>query len=63
MIVGLALCYTLGTAWYMHISGIGLAAALLTCVIPFLIGDALKITAAVILVKKLRPFIPCRHTR
>lgn len=63
MIVGLALCYTLGTAWYMHISGIGLAAALLTCVIPFLIGDALKITAAVILVKKIRPFIPCRHTR
>ncbi len=56
MALGLFACYVMGTAWFMHISGTGLKASLLMCVVPFLIGDAIKIVAASILVRKLRPF-------
>lgn len=54
MIIGLAACYTLGTLWFMYITSTGLAAALMMCVVPFLIGDGIKIAAGSILVKKLR---------
>jgi len=57
MIAGLALCYALGTIWFIYLTKTGLAAALLMCVVPFLIGDALKIIAASILVNRLRKFI------
>lgn len=53
MVCGLAVCYTLGTLWFMFITSTGFAAALMMCVVPFLIGDAIKITAGAILVKKL----------
>ncbi len=57
MLCGLLICYVLGTAWFMISSGTGLGAAMLSCVVPFLPGDALKILAAAILVKKLRPLL------
>jgi len=57
MILGLAACYALGSAWYMISTGTPLWTALVSCVIPFLAGDALKIAAASILVRKLRPMI------
>lgn len=57
MVLGLAACYALGTAWFMHISKTGLGASLLMCVVPFLIGDAIKIAIATVLVRKLRPFV------
>ena len=53
MITGLLLCYALGTAWFMISTHTGLWAALVSCVIPFLPGDALKIAAAAVLVRKL----------
>ncbi len=49
MILGIAACYALGTVWLalqMHLS---LGAALLTGVIPYLPGDAVKIVAALFL--------------
>ena len=49
MITGLALCYILGTIWFSYQQGKGFIASLLLCVIPFLIGDAIKIIVAVIL--------------
>lgn len=55
MIAGLAACYALGTAWFMISTGTGLGAAMISCVIPFLPGDAVKILAASLLVLKLRP--------
>lgn len=55
MIAGLAACYLLGTAWFMISTGSGLGAAMVSCVIPFLPGDAVKILAASLLVLKLRP--------
>ncbi len=54
MIAGLVVCYAFGTAWFVISSGTNLAAALMTCVVPFLPGDAAKIAAAVILCSALR---------
>lgn len=54
MIAGLLCCYALGTLWYMLITNTGVTAALVMCVIPFLLGDALKILAAAFLVKRLK---------
>lgn len=51
---GMLAYFTLGTIWFMFITGTGLWAALLSCVIPFLAGDALKIAAATFLIMKLR---------
>ena len=57
MVLGIAICYVFGTAWFMISTGTGLWSAMLLCVIPFLPGDALKIIVAAILVKKLRPLL------
>ena len=46
MILGTAACYLFGTAWFMISTGSALGPALMSCVVPFLIGDAIKIAAA-----------------
>lgn len=51
---GLFVCYAAGTAWYMLVytkntGSIGLWTALMWCVIPFIIPDALKIALALLL--------------
>ena len=55
MIAGVLLCYTVGVVWFMFVydSGKGLGGALMTCVVPFLIPDALKILAASIVVNRV----------
>lgn len=50
MVAGTAVIYTFGTAWFMVITGATLIQSLMWCVIPFLIGDAVKIVLACILV-------------
>lgn len=55
MVLGLAACYTFGTAWYMAVyaaksCGVGIATALVKCVVPFLIPDAAKIALAAVAV-------------
>lgn len=57
LIAGLLGCYALGTFWFMQVTGTGLVASLSMCVVPFLIGDALKIITATILIKKLSPIV------
>jgi len=54
MIIGTAVLYTIGTAWFMIQTGNTLGAALSLCVLPFLPGDAVKITAAVLLAEPVR---------
>lgn len=54
MVAGLVLCYLMGTVWFMTVTKTGLWVSLTLCVFPFLIGDALKIAAAVALVPQLR---------
>ncbi len=54
---GLFACYLLGTLWFIMSTGTGLVPSILMCVVPFLPGDALKIIASALLIKKLRPVI------
>lgn len=58
MVLGLLVCYAFGTAWFMFVYGkntgpIGLGAALMSCVVPYLIPDCIKIAIALPLSKKL----------
>lgn len=54
MVAGYAVCYILGTAWYMTISGNSLKVALTYCVFPFLPGDAVKIILATLISNRVR---------
>ena len=54
MIAGTALLYLVGTVNFMLHTGNGLGAALALCVVPFLIGDAVKIAAAALLTVPVR---------
>lgn len=54
MILGTLICYFLGTTWYVIQTGSEVSAALLLCVVPFITGDIIKITAASIIGFKLR---------
>ena len=56
MTAGLFSCYLLGTHG-LCVFRLALIPALAACVFPFLPGDALKIIAACILVRKLRPVL------
>ena len=52
---GLVVCYITGTLWFVFTSsqGAGFAAALLTCVVPFIVPDAVKILLAYFISQKL----------
>ncbi|MBR4538555.1 MAG: biotin transporter BioY [Clostridia bacterium] len=53
LLLGTAVCYGLGTVWFMHMSGRTLSESLSLCVIPFLPGDAAKIALASFLTPRL----------
>ena len=62
MVLGLLACYAFGTIWFMVVyaqkaAPIGLAAALMKCVVPFLIPDALKIALAVVITKTVPKYV------
>ena len=62
MLLGMLLCYTCGTAWFIAVysrssGAIGVLSALSLCVFPFLLPDALKCALALLLALRLRPFI------
>ena len=55
MAAGIALCYVFGTAWFaLFFANGGLGKILMTCVVPFLIPDAVKILVAAVLVQRIR---------
>ena len=54
MVLGTAVLYAVGTAWFMAQTGNALAAALGMCVLPFLAGDAVKIAAASVIAVPVR---------
>lgn len=58
LIIGLVCCYAFGTWWYvlMYCGGSvdELGTVLMTCVIPFVLPDAVKMTLAVLLSKRVR---------
>ena len=53
MVCGLAVCYALGTAWFMMLTHTGLLAALSKCVLFYLPGDAAKIAAASLITARI----------
>ena len=55
MLPGMLIYLLLGTIWFMHVTGNGLAQALALCVWPFIPGDFIKIFLAATLALKL-PF-------
>lgn len=46
MVLGTAVAYAFGTAWFCFSTGTGLWAALVICVFPFIVGDLVKIVLA-----------------
>lgn len=62
MVLGLIVCYAIGTVWFMVVytkntGTVGLAAVLGWCVIPFIIPDLIKIALALILSRRLAKLI------
>ena len=62
LVLGLAVCYAFGTAWFMYVymrsSGeVGLITVLGWCVFPFIIPDLIKMALAVVIAKRIEPVI------
>ena len=61
-VLGLALCYAFGTAWFMAVyartSGpVGVMTALGWCVFPYIIPDLVKLVLAVLLSRRVKQFL------
>lgn len=59
MVIGLAVCYAFGTAWFMvaytrTAGSISLAKSLSLCVIPFIVPDLVKVACAAVISSSLR---------
>ncbi len=57
MALGTLMLYACGISWLKLITGLSWAKTLAVGMLPFLIGDALKIAAAIPIVRALRPLI------
>lgn len=61
LIAGTVMCYLFGTLWYMHKAEIGFVNAAAVCILPFIVGDIIKIAVAsatgITLKTRLRKFI------
>ena len=53
MVIGVLVCYAVGTVWFMVVMKWGIVETLMVCVVPFLIPDAVKIAVAVLLSNRL----------
>lgn len=57
MLAGMLTYFILGTSWFMFSTSTGLWDALMICVFPFLPGDFIKIAAATMIAKRIRPML------
>ncbi len=62
MAIGILVCYTFGTAWFMVVytrnkGAVGILTALSWCVIPYLPADAVKLVLAGILTNRIHPLM------
>jgi biotin transport system substrate-specific component len=62
MVLGTAVLYICGTAWIIVSLHYTLTAALMACVVPFLIGDAIKIILASVIAPMLRKVLKKQRT-
>ena len=68
MVVGLIVCYAMGTIWFMVVytrtsGAVGLGTVLGWCVIPFIIPDLVKIALAFVLSRRVRKLVPMQQKR
>ena len=61
-VLGLAVCYAFGTAWFLvvyarNVGPIGLMTALGWCVFPYIIPDLAKLALAVVLSRRVKKFL------
>lgn len=61
MVLGLLLCYSCGSLWYMTryltTDRVALGAVLLKCVVPYLIPDGIKLALAWLMTRRLKRFV------
>jgi biotin transport system substrate-specific component len=57
LIAGTVVIYACGVTWLSIVTGMTFAKSLLVGMVPFLIGDAIKIAAALFIAKSLRPMM------
>lgn len=57
MVAGTCVIYAFGVPWLKLVAGMSLSKAVGVGMLPFLIGDALKIAAAIPIAKSLRPMM------
>ncbi|MDD5952465.1 MAG: biotin transporter BioY [Oscillospiraceae bacterium] len=62
MLAGLLVCYAFGTAWFMVVYAqstgpVGLGAALMWCVVPFIIPDLVKLGLAFVIATRVRKYV------
>lgn len=62
MVVGLILCYAFGTLWFVTVytgntGEISFQAALMMCVVPFIVPDLVKVCLAVLVTKRMKRYI------
>ena len=62
MVLGLIACYSFGTGWFNHLyvrqGGSGsLGIVILQCVVPYLLPDAIKLSLAFLLHRRLKRFV------
>lgn len=57
-VAAMLLCYLIGTLWFAFIYGDGnFSGAVSVCVLPFIVPDAIKITLAMIIAKRVKKLI------
>ena len=61
-VLGLAVCYAFGTAWFLVLYArttgtIGVTTALSWCVLPYIVPDRLKLALAVVLSGRIKKFL------
>ena len=62
MVIGLGVCYTFGTVWFMVVyaqtnGAVGITMVLSWCVIPFIIPDLIKLGLAIYLARRISPVL------
>ena len=57
MIIGLAVCYAFGTAWFVVMYDCSVGYALMLCVVPYLAADFIKLAVAALLSVRLQKYL------
>ena len=65
MVIGLTVCYTFGTIWFITVytqanGAVGLSTVLAWCIIPFIVPDLIKLGLALTLARRLAPVLNTR---